>query len=229
MLYNSKSVFFLMVILFVQCQTSQQIQPHISTNIPVTSDYENNSKMDKIIGPYAEGLDSVMSEVIGFCPIFLQKQKPSSTLGNMMADAVLYISKKEGYTVDFCILNYGGIRSTLDSGDITLGETYELMPFENQITILKISEDIAQDLRKHILKKGGEPMSDGFEKLGDPALNQPFYHVATNDYMANGGDGYQFLSNATQRWDTHIKIRDGLIEYVKNHNPLLLNFEKRAL
>jgi 2',3'-cyclic-nucleotide 2'-phosphodiesterase (5'-nucleotidase family) len=229
MLNKSKSVFFLMVILFVQCQTSQQIQPHISANIPITSDYVNNSKMDKIIEPYAEGLDSVMNKVIGFCPMFLQKQKPSSTLGSMMADAVLYISEKEGYTVDFCILNYGGIRSTLDSGDITLGETFELMPFENQITILKISEDIAQDLRKHILKKGGEPMSSGFEILRGPTKNRPFYHVAINDYMANGGDGYQFLSNATQRWDTHIKIRDGLIEYIKTHNPLPLNFEKRAL
>ncbi|MCH1473227.1 MAG: hypothetical protein L7V85_04880, partial [Bacteroidia bacterium] len=77
MLNKSKSVFFLLVILFVQCQTSQQIQPHISANIPITSDYENNSKMDMIIEPYAEGLDSVMNEVIGFCPMFLQKQKPS--------------------------------------------------------------------------------------------------------------------------------------------------------
>ncbi len=72
-------------------------------------------------------------------------------------------------------------------------------------------------------------MSSGFEILRDSTKNRPFYYVAVNDYMANGGDGYQFLSNATQRWDTHIKIRDGLIEYIKTHNPLPLNFEKRAL
>ena len=223
----SKSVFILMIVLFVQCQTNHQIYPHISPNIPIKPPYENNTKIDQIIEPYAKQLDSVMNQVIGFCPTFIEKQKPSSALGNMMSDAVLYTSKKAGYSVDFCILNYGGIRSTLDSGLITLGEIYELMPFENQITILKIPSDIAQELQNHIINKGGEPMSEGFQNLQNP--DKPYYHVAINDYMANGGDGYQFLAKAVHRWDTNIKIRDGLIDYIMNHNPLPLYFNERKL
>jgi hypothetical protein len=47
--------------------------------------------------------------------------------------------------------------------------------------------------------------------------------------MANGGDGYQFLSKASKRWDINIKIRDGIIDYIKNHNPLPLDFNERKL
>jgi 2',3'-cyclic-nucleotide 2'-phosphodiesterase (5'-nucleotidase family) len=226
---QSKSVFFLCVVLFVNCKTEQSIHPQISSNLSIISNYENNPEIDEIIKPYAKGLDNVMNEIIGFNPMFIEKQKPSSILGNMMADAILYKSVKEGYTVDFCILNYGGIRSSLDSGNITLGEIFELMPFENQITVLKISNEIAQDLLKHILEKGGEPMSEKFRMLRDIPKNQLYYYIAINDYMANGGDGYGFLSKATQRWDTKIKIRDALIDYIKTHNPLTLSNDKREL
>lgn len=223
----SKSFFILTIALFTQCQTNHQIYPHISPNISIKPTYENNKIIDQIIEPYAKQLDSVMNQVIGYCPTFIEKQKPSSALGNMMTDAILYASKKAGYRVDFCVLNYGGIRSTLDSGFITLGEIYELMPFENQITILKIPSGIAQELQNHIINKGGEPLSKGFQNLNNP--NKPYYHIAINDYMANGGDGYQFLAKAIQRWDTNIKIRDGLIDYVRLHNPLPLNFNERKL
>jgi 2',3'-cyclic-nucleotide 2'-phosphodiesterase (5'-nucleotidase family) len=222
-----KSVFILMIVLFVQCQTNHQIHPHILSNIPIESTFENDTEIDQIIKPYADQLDSVMNQVIGYCPTFIEKQKPSSALGNMMSDAVLYASKKAGHTIDYCVLNYGGIRSTLDSGFITLGETYELMPFENQITILRISSDIAQELQDHIIKKGGEPLSKGFQSL--QYHTKSYYHIAVNDYMANGGDGYQFLSKASKRWDINIKIRDGIIDYIKNHNPLPLDFNERKL
>ena len=64
----SKSVFILMIVLFVQCQTNHQIYPHISPNIPIKPSYENNKKIDQIIEPYAKQLDSVMNQVIGFVP-----------------------------------------------------------------------------------------------------------------------------------------------------------------
>jgi hypothetical protein len=48
------------------------------------------------------------------------------------------------------------------------------MPFENQITILKIPSDIAQELQNHIINKGGEPLSEGFQNLQNP--NKPYYH-----------------------------------------------------
>ena len=53
--------------------------------------------------------------------------------------------------------------------------------------------------------------------------------LCTNEVVGHGGDGYGFLSKATQRWDTKIKIREGLIDYIKTHNPLPLSVDKREL
>ena len=79
MLSQSKSVFFLCVVLFVHCKTEQSIQPQIASNLSINSNYENDPKIDKIIKPYAKDLDAVMNEIIGFNPIFIEKQKPSSS------------------------------------------------------------------------------------------------------------------------------------------------------
>ncbi|MFT7379432.1 MAG: 2',3'-cyclic-nucleotide 2'-phosphodiesterase (5'-nucleotidase family) [Bacteroidia bacterium] len=56
-------------------------------------------------------------------------------------------------------------------------------------------------------------------------LNRTAYRVATNDYMANGGDNYSILTEALERIDTGIKIRDALITFVKNNNPIPLEYK----
>ena len=39
-----------------------------------------------------------------------------------------------------------------------------------------------------------------------------YYKVVVNDFMATGGDGYDF-SNAKDMYDTNIVMRDGIMEY----------------
>jgi 2',3'-cyclic-nucleotide 2'-phosphodiesterase (5'-nucleotidase family) len=55
-------------------------------------------------------------------------------------------------------------------------------------------------------------------------MNRTVYKVATNDYMANGGDNYTILTEALERINTGIKIRDGLITYIKANNPIPLTY-----
>ncbi|MGK0368694.1 MAG: hypothetical protein ACJAYZ_000559 [Bacteroidia bacterium] len=43
--------------------------------------------------------------------------------------------------------------------------------------------------------------------------------------MANGGDNYSILSQALERIDTGIKVRDALISFVKNNNPIPLEYK----
>ena len=39
------------------------------------------------------------------------------------------------------------------------------------------------------------------------------YYVATNDYLANGGDNMTFFTKNTQKYKTDYKIRNLLIDY----------------
>ncbi|MGB1039180.1 MAG: 5'-nucleotidase C-terminal domain-containing protein [Bacteroidia bacterium] len=218
------------IILFslVGCITKLPLQVQPSNNLNISAEQVGNEKIDKIIEPYTMNMAESMNEVIGFCPQFLEKKRPHSILGSFMAEAVHNAaSKKVDFSIDFCLLNYGGIRSTLDSGDITIGEVYQLMPFENEIVILRLNSLQLDSLYTIIELKGGEPfVSHQWEgKTAYHVMNQNVFYIATNDYIANGGDNYTILTQAEERIETGIKIRDGLISYIKEHNPIPMDYQ----
>lgn len=209
------------------CKTKGPLTALPTTNIAIDSTIVESEKMKSIIEPYKQNMAAAMDEVIGFSPAFLEKKKPSSILGSFMAEAVYQSASATGERIDFCLLNYGGIRSTLDSGEITVGEVFQIMPFENEITILTLSKVQLDTLFKIIEDKDGEPFANHLwkDQTAYHVLNRTAYRVATNDYMANGGDNYSILSQALERIDTGIKVRDALITFVKNNNPIPLEYK----
>ena len=46
--------------------------------------------------------------------------------------------------------------------------------------------------------------------------------------MANGGDNYGFLLNSVERISTGIKIRDAMITYIEQNNPIPLDYNLRG-
>ena len=75
-----------------------------------------------------------MNTVIGFSTIGLTKKLPESGLGNLIADAMKEMAQKKYATkVDAAFVNYGGIRSYIPKGEITIGKIFEIMPFDNLI------------------------------------------------------------------------------------------------
>lgn len=216
----------LILLLIAGCKIAPRSYVQPTQNTPVAADIAADAKIAEMILPYTEGMSKAMDEVIGFCPAFLEKKKPRSILGDFMAEATYQAAVATGKRIDFCLLNYGGIRSTLDSGEITIGEVYQIMPFENEISILTLSKAQMDTLFKIIADKGGEPFADHTKKnqTAYKNKNRNTYRVATNDYMANGGDNYVILTEALERIDTGIKIRDGLITYIKANNPIPLTY-----
>ena len=103
---------------------------------------------------------------------------------------------------------------------------FELMPFENEIVFVKLTGQVMQQFINHLASRGGEGVSGMRFGIKDDKAIQPeingrpidtsgSYWVATSDYIANGGDGSEILSKATDRIDTGIKARDMYIQYFK--------------
>ena len=196
----------------------------------IDSTLSEDNSIDAIIAPYKEQLQEQIDVVIGFSPMFLEKKRPSSILGSFMAEAIHETAEASiDKHIDYCLLNYGGIRSTLDSGKITIGEVYELMPFENEIVILVLNKKQMDSLFKQIADKGGEPFVDHLweGKSAYHVMNQSVYSLATSDYVANGGDNYTILTEAIERIETGIKVRDGIINYITNHNPIPTEYKPK--
>lgn len=222
-----------LVLFFGSCSPAAKIYVYPSSNTTITAELENDKAIDNLVQPYKEELNKTMKEIIGFSPAFVRKKKPSSALGNFMADATLEAAKLLNPEVSICLLNYGGIRSTLDSGDITLGDVYQLMPFENELVLLKFPLHFIDTLRSFVASKGGEPLAIEWTSVPNVITTEkgatPYFILVTNDYMANGGDNYALLMQATQRQDTGIKIRDALIAHIKNNTILTYDYTTREL
>src|SRR3989337_3174923 len=101
-----KWCFLSFALLLLSCTSVQ----HISrTNIDYTVVHADSIREDEnintIIAPYKLQLDAVMNEVLAELPLELTKQKPESTLGNLVADIIVERLEKNGYDVDFAVVN----------------------------------------------------------------------------------------------------------------------------
>ncbi len=195
-----------------------------------------SAKEDKtvkdMIAPYKEQLDAEMNVVLGVIADDMVKARPNSNLGNWFADLLQTISNIEfdGY-VDFAVQNYGGLRvPVVAKGDLTVGDIYEVMPFDNKLVVLNLSGEKTLLLLNRIADYGGWPISSNltFSIEDDKATNimikgEPFdikktYRVALPDYTANGGDKCDFLKGEPQE-DNDKMIRDLIVEYFENNPP----------
>lgn len=245
MLSSLKSLRYLIYVLLLvtaSCSHSYQVTKHTPGSVKV-KDVSPDSSLNSLIKPFKDQLDVKMSELIGRADTTLTKKQPESTLGNFMADAQLQAARKIDPLVNISVANYGGIRiSYLTGGDIKLRNMYELMPFDNMLTIIEVPGNLLHKLCDHMAGLGGWPVS-GMSYIikdkkainilvGDKQLNeQANYKVAISDYVANGGDNCEFLKTATQR-ATNILIRDALISYVRDltaqQKPLRSSLENRV-
>ncbi|MDI9494715.1 MAG: 5'-nucleotidase C-terminal domain-containing protein [Bacillota bacterium] len=135
-----------------------------------------------------------------------------TNLGNLSADAA-----RTATGADVAFVNGGGIREDVPVGDITKGKIAAIFPFGNLIVVKKIT---GQDLKAMLewsvsdypAAKGAFLQVSGLEFSFDPAKEvgskvvevkvggEPLdltkeYTVAVNDFMADGGDGYEMLAD----------------------------------
>jgi 2',3'-cyclic-nucleotide 2'-phosphodiesterase (5'-nucleotidase family) len=235
---NKRFSFFILMCLLVissACKTHYFVQPEKTVGKIIILDSLNVPKPDsltlEIIRPYKVQVDSEMSQILGYSETSLYKDQPEGLLNNFIADLIFtkgneYLKKLNGFQAPVCILNYGGLRNGLPKGAITLGNVFELMPFENEIVVIEINGSKAKEVMNYIAKKNGMPES-GIklsikENQADSVLIQglPFeatrnYLIITSDYLAKGGDDMTFFLDPVSFYPLGIKVRDAIIEYLK--------------
>ncbi|MDO5715855.1 MAG: 5'-nucleotidase C-terminal domain-containing protein [Tissierellia bacterium] len=133
------------------------------------------------------------------------------------------------------IQNGGGLRRTLESGQITMGDMYEIMPFDNYLVVMDLPGDALIKAIDHGINMpkttdgafsglkvefdSSKPYGEQITKItltdGTPIEKDKMYRVVTNDFMFTGGDGYDF-SAAENVDETYIPIRDVLVEAIKD-------------
>lgn len=229
------------LIFLMACQSKLHFCKTTSDNQVIQEVKEEEESIVATIAPYKQQLGQEMNTVIGEIATTLTKAQPESTLGNWSADVVQAQAQK--YTqqeVSFAVLNYGGLRiPSLPKGPLRKGKIYELMPFDNYIVLVKMRGSELPLLFDHIAAKGGWPISQELKlviqdnKTTKALLNgkeldyNKDYYVATNDYLAKGGDQCSFFVDK-EKIKTGVLIREAMLTYVKESQaPMSASIEGR--
>lgn len=207
-------------------------QINTSANSLVDSSAGVDSLIESFVRPLRDSISYDMKKTVGFSATPLIPGKPESKLTNLVADVILK------YGIDYCkknkpevrpnasYVNYGGLRASLPQGEITVGHIFELVPFENELVLIRISGDAVQKMAEKIAGRGGEGVSGlkiginhGSVKTltinGKNIDKAASYWLVTNDYIANGGDQMSMFLNPLEKIETKLKIRDLLIQSMR--------------
>ncbi|MCX6337087.1 MAG: 5'-nucleotidase C-terminal domain-containing protein [Bacteroidetes bacterium] len=227
MIFSTRSCFIIGFIFLVSCKPMPQTAVVEYKDYQITKEAPVDSSFIRFLAPYGSVLKSSMGKVIGFSTEGLSLKQPESTIGNFMADAMKQQAEKHfNQKVDAAFVNYGGVRSNISKGKLTVGMIFELMPFDNLIVLQKLSGKVLMQLLDKIAVdvNGGWPMAGITMEIKDKkathvlvngqALNTTnIYIVANSDYVANGGNDCAMLKGIAQM-NKGILLRDALIEYV---------------
>ncbi|MFH6996782.1 5'-nucleotidase C-terminal domain-containing protein [Flavobacterium sp. FlaQc-57] len=203
--------------------------------LPITEKTAETPAIEKFIKPYRDHINKDLDSVLAYCPETLDKStgKWQTTIGCLLADVCvergnLVFKAREKKTIDLCLLNHGGIRAILPKGNVTTRTAFEIMPFENNLVVVALKGDQILEIAAYIIKeRKPQPLSgmtftitkDNKAKniliQGKPIDVNKIYYVATNDYLANGGDSMTFFAKGVQKFDLNYKLRDVLIDYFK--------------
>ncbi len=232
---NRISGFGLIAVLMMGCKAPLNLASvHTEKNIYITESLADDKAMDAIIQPYKHELEGKMNTKISHTNTELNKSGDNSNLGSLLADYTFegadeWAKKNNLPPVDAAVINIGGIRTIIPKGDILTKQIYEVMPFENEIVIVKLhGKDVEGLFDYYLATQKNNPVSHLIietdnqsisKKLinGKPVDYNKDYYIATSDYLAMGGDNMAFFGKG-KLIATGIKMRDLFIEKFKQ-NP----------
>lgn len=226
---------------------------------------EQEPAVQAIVDKYRKKVDAVMNGELGKTEVDLDGEnvrRRETNLGDLIADIV-----RRAAHADAAILNGGGIRTGIKKGEIRMKDIYSVLPFGNYIVAVTLTgKQIKEALEHGVSSIGtysgafpqvsginfvyapGAPVGNRILKVciaGRPIVPDREYVVATNDFLAAGGDGYKVFGDAVRsspdytiiggtmkggklvfndagRW-----LRDVVADYIKEQRTIAPRVENR--
>ncbi len=151
---------------------------------------------------YSDQIDAKKNEVVGQSAELLAHNRiPGQVyngvnlpLGSDIAPLVAKSFYEKSKRADVCIQNAGGVRTSIDQGDITYGEAYAMLPFSNTLfeidmkgsEIKQVLEDAITNFKDNGGSTGSFPYAYGMKY--DVDLSQPANNRISNLEMMNRAD-----------------------------------------
>ncbi|MBO9587198.1 bifunctional UDP-sugar hydrolase/5'-nucleotidase [Devosia sp.] len=219
--------------------TKAEGEPYL-IDASVTANEDFKAQLETLLGP----IEEMTSQVIGTTTDKLEGAREvcrveECSMGNLLADAILDRVADQGATIAF--QNGGGIRASIDAGEVTVGDVLTVLPFSNTLATVQVSgADVIEALENGVsdIENGagrfaqvaglkytytlanpaGSRISDVLVKgEGDtwvPIDEEADYIVVTNNYVRGGGDGYETFASGENPYDFGPPLEQVVAEYI---------------
>lgn len=195
--------------------------------------------MDTIVNPCLEQVAPIIDEIIAYSDFTLEHDRYSGPIvtpvGMWVCDMMLNQLAPNDEEVDIAMQNGGSLRTSIDQGDISYGDIYQVMPYENVYDYYYLSGAQIWEIFEYGLDGNhnnvGFLQYSGINVVGNDDGSEIYsitttdgevisnndtqtYLVATSDFMGSGGDNYTTFLDG-EYLGQGVSIRDNIIEQIK--------------
>ncbi|ADC51374.1 Protein ushA precursor (two S-layer domains, UDP-sugar hydrolase, 5'-nucleotidase) [Alkalihalophilus pseudofirmus OF4] len=199
-------------------------------------------EISSILQSYKVEVDREMDEVIASTNVRLDGERANvrtkeTNLGNLLTDAM-----RNELETDIAVTNGGGIRASIPAGEVTRNHVFTTLPFDNTLvrTMLTGEEILAaleHSVRVYPEENGGflhvsgltftfnpaQPAGSRVEEVfvnGEELNVSESYSVATNNFTAAGGDGFNMFSIENIEFDSGELLSTILIDSLQSRQDI---------
>jgi 2',3'-cyclic-nucleotide 2'-phosphodiesterase (5'-nucleotidase family) len=215
-----------------------------------TAEVKEDFIVSKVVERVNRANDTITSQVVGETAVELDGARGNvrtgeTNLGNLITDAM-----RAKFDADAAITNGGGIRASIEAGEVTQGDVITVLPFGNTTILMELSgADLRAALEHGVSEypatEGLFPQVSGIKFTfdgdaepgnrvqevwvgGEELDEEKMYTVATNDFMKAGGDGYSMFADAPIVSEAG-GLEEVLMEYMEANAPVAPETEGRIV
>ena len=240
-----KKILFLALIACTFCNpaNAQNNHKYHYEVIKMDSTFDKNADltMETYMHYLKQEKDKKMSQIIGASKGVLRSFSPMSPLSNFLVDMLFewgnnHLSQKKIEKADLALLNFGGIRAALPQGKITIGDIFQISPFDNTVTFVSVKGSELKKMFDGFTEKRNAPMANvqtiyqngrllSYTIGGTPLEDDRIYTIVTINFLALGGD--EFLNQVHFESANHLDVlvRDIFIEGIRKKTAQNIEIE----
>ncbi|MBE5201556.1 bifunctional UDP-sugar hydrolase/5'-nucleotidase [Pectobacterium sp. FL60-S17] len=201
-----------------------------------THEITQNADVMKMLTPFQEKGQAQLGIKIGSVKGKLEGDRNQVRFRQTNLAHVLLSAQLERAGADFAIMSGGGVRDSIESGDITYKDVLKVQPFANTLVYVDMK---GSDVEKYLAVAANKKVDSGayaqflnvsltadgqgvqnVKIKGEPLQADKVYRMATLNFNAMGGDGYPRLDNLPGYVNTGFVDAEVLKQYIEKHSPL---------
>ncbi|CVA89282.1 bifunctional UDP-sugar hydrolase/5'-nucleotidase UshA [Serratia marcescens] len=207
-----------------------------SERVYYTQQIAEDPTMMKLLTPFQEKGKAQLGVKIGSVNGKLEGDRSKVRFVQTNLARVMLAAQRERADADFAVMSGGGVRDSIESGDITYKNVLKVQPFGNTLVhvdmkgseveqYLAVVANMKPDSGAYAQFANVSLVADGkgvseVKINGQPLEADKTYRMATLNFNALGGDGYPKLDGLPSYVNTGFIDAEVLKQYIEKHSPL---------